>query len=61
MRVELNDDEAKIESGRFTTTLRTLAASEFPRLPEASTEGGVKVDAAAFGEALRQVISGCVA
>ena len=55
--VEITDDEATIESGRFTSTLRTLAASEFPRLPETSTEGGVKVDAAAFGDALRQVIS----
>jgi DNA polymerase III subunit beta len=55
--VSLGDDEATIESGRFTSTLRTLAAAEFPRLPEASTEGGVKVDAQAFGEALRQVIS----
>ena len=44
--VELDDDEATIESGRFTTTLRTLAAAEFPRLPEPSEDGGVKVDAA---------------
>ena len=55
--VELDDDEATIESGRFTSTLRTLSAAEFPRLPDASTEGGVKVDAQAFGDALRQVIS----
>lgn len=55
--VELADEEATIESGRFTSTLRTLSASEFPRLPEASTDGGVKVEAQAFGDALRQVIS----
>jgi len=55
--VSLGDDEATIESGRFTSTLRTLAAAEFPRLPDASTDGGVKVDAQAFGDALRQVIS----
>ena len=55
--VELGDDEATIESGRFTSTLRTLAAAEFPRLPEPSEDGGVKVDAHAFGDALRQVIS----
>jgi DNA polymerase-3 subunit beta len=55
--VDITDDEATIESGRFTSTLRTLAASEFPRLPETNTEAGVKVDAHAFGDALRQVIS----
>ena len=32
--VELADDDAKIEAGRFATTLRTLSAAEFPRLPE---------------------------
>jgi DNA polymerase-3 subunit beta len=55
--VEFGDEEARIESGRFTTTLRTLSASEFPRLAEPTTEGGVSVDAHAFGDALRQVIS----
>ena len=34
--VELADDDAQIEAGRFATTLRTLSAAEFPRLPEAS-------------------------
>jgi DNA polymerase-3 subunit beta len=37
--------------------LRTLSAAEFPRLPEVS-EGGVRVEAAAFAEALRQVVPG---
>jgi DNA polymerase-3 subunit beta len=55
--VELADDDAKIEAGRFATTLRTLSASEFPRLPVAG-EGGVRVEAAAFAEALRQVVPG---
>jgi DNA polymerase-3 subunit beta len=55
--VELADDDAKIEAGRFATTLRTLSAAEFPRLPEAG-EGGVRVEAAAFAEALRQVVPG---
>ena len=53
--VELTDDEAHIEAGRFATTLRTLAVADFPRLPEI-TESGVRVDAAAFAEALRQVV-----
>jgi DNA polymerase III subunit beta len=57
VNLEFGDDEATIESGRFTSKLRTLSASEFPRLPDASADGGVKVDAQAFGEALRQVIS----
>ena len=55
--VEITDDEATIQSGRFTSTLRTLASSEFPRLPDAGSDAGVKVDASAFGDALRQVIS----
>src|SRR4051812_5641777 len=55
--VELVNDDARIEAGRFATTLRTLSASEFPRLPE-TNEAGVRVDAAAFAEALRQVVPG---
>jgi len=55
--VELADDDARIEAGRFATTLRTLSAAEFPRLPDVS-EGGVRVEAAAFAEALRQVVPG---
>ncbi len=55
--VEFVDDDARIEAGRFATTLRTLAAGEFPRLSEPA-EGGVRVDAAAFAEALRQVVPG---
>ena len=53
--VELADDDAQIEAGRFATTLRTLSAAEFPRLPE-TTETGVRVAAGAFAEALRQVV-----
>ena len=55
VHVEFADDDARIEAGRFATTLRTLPAAEFPRLTEAS-EGGVRVDAGAFAEALRQVV-----
>ena len=54
--VELSDDDAHIEAGRFATTLRTLSTAEFPRLPE-TTETGVRVAAGAFAEALRQVVS----
>jgi DNA polymerase-3 subunit beta len=55
--VELADDDARIEAGRFATTLRTLSASEFPRLLDVA-EGGVRVEAPAFAEALRQVVPG---
>jgi DNA polymerase-3 subunit beta len=55
VRVDFADDDAHIEAGRFATTLRTLSATEFPRLPT-SSDGGVRVDAAAFAEALRQVV-----
>jgi len=57
VNIELTNDDVQIEAGRFATTLRTLSASEFPRLPE-SSEAGVRVDAAAFAEALRQVVPG---
>jgi len=54
--VVLSDDDARIEAGRFATTLRTLSGSEFPRL--AQSEGtGVRVSASSFAEALRQVVS----
>jgi DNA polymerase-3 subunit beta len=53
--VEFGDEDARIEAGRFATTLRTLAASEFPRLAELEG-GGVRVEGAAFAEALRQVV-----
>jgi len=53
--VELTDDDARIEAGRFATTLRTLSASEFPRLAELEG-GGVRVEGSAFAEALRQVV-----
>jgi DNA polymerase-3 subunit beta len=53
--VEFEDADARIQGGRFAMTLRTLAAGEFPRLSELDAEG-VRVDAAAFAEALRQVV-----
>jgi len=55
--VEFEEADARIQGGRFAMTLRTLSAAEFPRLPEVAAEG-VRVDAAAFSEALRQVVPG---
>jgi len=53
--VEFTDDEARVEAGRFRTSLRTLSAADFPRLTE--PEGaGVKVESGALTEALRQVV-----
>jgi len=53
--VEFEDEDARIEAGRFATTLRTLSASDFPRLPEVPTTG-VTVAAAELADALRQVV-----
>jgi DNA polymerase-3 subunit beta len=53
--VELVGEDARIEAGRFATTLRTLSVGEFPRLPEVP-ENGVRVDGAALAESLRQVV-----
>src|SRR4051812_6693940 len=48
-------DEAVISSGRFSTSLRLKPAEDYPRL--AGNDGqGVRLDAAAFALALRQVV-----
>jgi DNA polymerase-3 subunit beta len=55
VNVEFKDDEALLESGRFRTSLRTLAAADFPRLTE--PEGaGVKVEVGSLADAFRQVV-----
>ena len=53
--VEISDDQARIEAARFRSELRTLAASDFPRLPEAEGDA-VKVAGAPLAEGLRQVV-----
>lgn len=53
--VAVEGDEAKIQSEKASITLRTLAAADFPRLPDVQG-AGVKVDAQAFEDALRQVV-----
>ena len=53
--VAVTGDEAVITAGRFSTSLRLKPAEDYPRL--ASTEGsGVRLDAAMFASALRQVV-----
>ncbi len=52
---EVSGDEATISAGRFSTSLRLKPAEDYPRL--APNDGqGVKLDAAAFALALRQVV-----
>ena len=53
--VDVGEDEARIKSGRSEFSLRVLPADDFPRLPEVAGSG-VRMDAAALAEALRQVI-----
>ena len=53
--VDVGEDEARIKSGRSEFSLRVLAAEDFPRLPEVAGSG-VRMDATALAEALRQVI-----
>jgi DNA polymerase-3 subunit beta len=53
--VEIGEDQAKIEAGRFRSEIRTLAASDFPRLPEPGGEG-VTVAADPLAQGLRQVV-----
>lgn len=53
--VEVGEEDAKIQGGRSQFSLRVLAATDFPRLPEVSG-GGFRMDAAGLSESLRQVI-----
>jgi DNA polymerase III subunit beta len=53
--VDVGDEEARITSGRSDFKLRVLPAEDFPRLPEVAGSG-VRMDAAALADALRQVI-----
>lgn len=54
--VEIGEDQAKIEAGRFRSEIRTLAASDFPRLPEAQGDA-ITVPGGPFSEGLRQVVN----
>jgi DNA polymerase-3 subunit beta len=53
---EIDDEEARISSGRSKFAVRTISAHEFPPPPKPS-ENSVVVDAAVFSDALRQVVS----
>ncbi len=56
-RVEMTvgDDEVKITAGRSQFSVRPLSLDDYPRL-SAPADNAVTLDAAMFGEALRQVV-----
>jgi DNA polymerase-3 subunit beta len=53
--VTVTGDEAHISAGRYSTSLRLKPAEDYPRLTPSDGEG-VRVDAAVFASALRQVV-----
>jgi DNA polymerase-3 subunit beta len=53
---EIDEDEARIGSGRSKFAVRTIPAHEYPQLPEPANSS-VSLNAAEFAEALRQVVS----
>jgi len=53
--VAVTGDEAVITAGRFSTSLRLKPAEDYPRLAPSDGQG-VRVDAAVFAAALRQVV-----
>lgn len=65
--IESDEDEARLSSGRYQSSLRALPAADFPRVAalsdsphthneSAATEGMVNLDVGDVGEALRQVV-----
>jgi DNA polymerase-3 subunit beta len=56
VEVEITDEEARITAARSQFAVRTIPAHEFPKLPEPA-EDTVELDAQAFADALRQVVS----
>jgi DNA polymerase-3 subunit beta len=53
---EIDDEEARISSGRSKFAVRTISAHEFPPPPKPA-DNSVVIDATLFSEALRQVVS----
>ncbi|MEI7593787.1 MAG: DNA polymerase III subunit beta [Actinomycetes bacterium] len=54
VEIAISGEDAVITAGRAEFTMRTIPATEFPRLPEPGTDA-VVLPAAEFAEALRQV------
>ena len=55
VEVTVDDDEVKISGGRSQFSVRPLSLDDYPRLTTPASSA-VTLDAAAFGEALRQVV-----
>jgi DNA polymerase-3 subunit beta len=55
VEVAVDDDEVKISGGRSQFSVRPLSLDDYPRLTTPASSA-VTLDAAAFGEALRQVV-----
>jgi len=60
--IDSDEDEARLSSGRYQSSLRALPAADFPRVSaltdreRGATEGVVNLDVGDVGEALRQVV-----
>jgi len=55
VELDVGDDDVKISGGRSQFAVRPMSADDYPRLTTPA-DGAVTMDAAAFGEALRQVV-----
>ena len=55
VEVDVTDDDVKISGGRSQFSVRPLSLDDYPRL-SAPASSAVTISAAAFGEALRQVV-----
>ena len=55
VEVAVDEDDVKISGGRSQFSVRPLSLDDYPRVP-APASSAVTLDAAAFGEALRQVV-----
>lgn len=55
VELSVDDDEVKISGGRSQFSVRPLSLDDYPRLTTPASSA-VTLDAAAFGEALRQVV-----
>jgi DNA polymerase-3 subunit beta len=53
--VDVSSDEARIASGRSQFTVRTLSVEDYPKIGEPAPHE-VRLPAASFGDALRQVV-----
>jgi DNA polymerase-3 subunit beta len=55
VEIEADDEEARISAGRSDFTVRTIPAHEYPQLAQPAADT-VELEAAAFAEALGQVV-----